>query len=130
MMDEELCLRVVRDIFRARRWKFWEDMRFLLGSLSGSGVPVRDGGEFTLAPKVTAGIGPGRATGSSLQMTGGLASELGKVIGFEMGVGAGRVTGSSLRMTGGLTSELGKVIGAEMGVGDRTGTSIVCVILS
>ena len=97
MEDEELCLRVVREILLARRWKFWEDIRFLLGSLSGSGVPVRDGGVFTLAPKVTAGIG------------------------------AGRVTGSSLRMTGGLISEIGKVIGAEMGVGDCTGTSVVCV---
>lgn len=58
IIEEELCFLVVSDILLARRWKFCEDMRFLFGSLSGSGVPVLEGGEFTLAPNVTtAGIG-------------------------------------------------------------------------
>ena len=45
--------RVVSEIFRANRWKFWEAIPLRFGSASGSGVPEREGGALTLTPKVT-----------------------------------------------------------------------------
>lgn len=96
---EDPLRRVVREIRRARRWKFWEEMRLRLGSLSGSGVPVRDGGELTDAPKVTAGpgagVGTGMATGAGVPEAGvstrcisdWLSLEVGNAIGEDKGVG-------------------------------------------
>ena len=54
---------VVKESLRARRWKFWDEIRLRLGSFSGSGVPVRDGGELIPVPKVT--LGPDDSTGSA-----------------------------------------------------------------
>ena len=95
---EDPVRRVVREIRRARRWKFWEEIRLRLGSLSGSGVPVRDGGELTDAPKVTAGPGVGVGMGmttcagapeagvSTRCISDWLSPEVGNAIGAEMGV--------------------------------------------
>ena len=55
MDDTEPCRLVVSEILRAKRWKFCEDILLRLGSESGSGVPVREGGEFKFDLNVTAG---------------------------------------------------------------------------
>jgi len=43
MPDTEPARRVVMEIRRASRWKFWDEMRLRFVSESGSGVPVRSG---------------------------------------------------------------------------------------
>lgn len=57
--------RVVSEILRANRWKFWDDIRFRLGSASGSGDVV---GDVNAGSNVTPGAAPDAvASGSATE---------------------------------------------------------------
>jgi len=88
MEDVDPWRRVVSEILRARRWKFWEEILFRFGSASGSGEVV---GETKLGSNVT----PGVCTDAGLPVSCavGVSSEVGNVMGaaasgevVEMGV--------------------------------------------
>src|SRR6267154_1797705 len=97
MPDTEPARFVVTESRRARRWKFWEEIRLRLVSVSGSGVPVRSGVDTPCAnviPGVCVVEGAFCDAASSEVLVG-------KAIGGESDVG--KATGLALERAASLT---------------------------
>jgi hypothetical protein len=98
MPDMEPARFVVTEIRRARRWKFWEEIRLRLDSDSGSGVPARSGVDTPCAnviPGVCVVEGAFCDAVSSDVLVGkaiGAESDVGKVTGLAL-EGAASLTG-------------------------------------
>jgi len=110
--------RAVTDIRRANRWKFCDPMRLRLGSASGSGVPVREGGDPTLAPKVTPGAWGCEGARSKWACCDAESSEVGNARGAG---GAGASDSVEGKAVG--ASEDGKEIGASVSFTGTAGGS-------
>src|SRR6266478_2766240 len=106
--DTEPARLVVTEIRRASRWKFWEEMRLRLVSVSGSGVPVRSGVDTPFANVI-----PG-ACAVEGAFCDAVSSDvlLGKATGAESDVG--KATGVPWAVSlAGPTSDEGLVVGAS-----------------
>jgi hypothetical protein len=98
MPDTEPARFVVTEFRRARRWKFWENMRLRLASYSGSGVPVRSGVDTPCANVIIPGVCVVKGAFCDAVSSGEL---VGKAIGAESDVG--KATGLALEGAPSLT---------------------------